>query len=373
MNILLSQATSDVYKNVLKPVFFLMDPEFVHERMTATGELLGKCWCTKKLFKTIYRYDDQTLVQKLHGLSFKNPVGLAAGFDYQAQLTQILPSISFGFGTVGTITNLAYAGNPSPRLGRLPKSRSLMVYKGFKNHGAKAVAQKLVKLKFSYPVGVSIGRSNNKGLITQKDSVKDIIIAFETFLSAKVNNAYYELNISCPNLFGDVSFYPPQNLDELLREVDKLNITEPIFIKMPIEKTDTETLAMLDIVVKHNIAGVIFGNLQKNRKDPALDQEEVAKFDRGNFSGKPTFKRSNELIRSAYKNYGKKLTIIGCGGIFSAVDAYTKIKLGASLVQLITGMIFEGPALIGQINFGLVKLLRQDGFKHITDAIGVEN
>lgn len=349
-----------------------MDPEFVHERLTASGELMGKCWCTRKLFRGLYRFDDAALQQELHSVNFKTPVGLAAGFDYQAQLTQILPSLGFGFGTVGTITNLAYAGNPPPRLGRLPKSKSLMVYKGFKNNGAKSVAQKLVKLKFSYPAGVSIGRSNNKGLITQKDSVKDIIKAFETFLSAKVNDAYYELNISCPNLFGDVSFYPPKNLKDLLTEVDKLKISQPIFIKMPIEKTDAETLGMLDIIVKHQIAGVIFGNLQKNRKDPALDPQEVARFTYGNFSGKPTFKRSNELIKLAYKRFGKKLTVIGCGGIFNAEDAYTKIKLGASLVQLITGMIFEGPALIGQINYGLVQLLKQDGFTHISQAVGVE-
>ncbi len=373
MNYILSRSTSIIYKNILKPVLFLIDPEFVHERMTAIGELCGACWCTKNLFTSIYRFDDLKLQQKLHGIDFLNPLGLAAGFDYQAQLTQLLPSIGFGFGTVGTITNLAYAGNPPPRLGRLPKSRSLMVYKGFKNKGAKIVSEKLSQLKFTYPVGVSIGHSNNPTLTSQKKSIADILKCFETFLEKKVNNSYFELNISCPNLFGNVTFYPPKNLEELLREVDRLKLNQPLFIKMPIEKSNQETRKMLEVIVKHKVAGVIFGNLQKNRQDPALIPEEVARFDRGNFSGKPTFKRSNELISFAYKNYGKRLTIIGCGGIFSAEDAYTKIKLGASLVQLITGMIFEGPALIGQINYGLVKLLKQDGFKHVSEAVGAES
>ena len=132
---------------------------------------------------------------------------------------------------------------------------------------------------------------------------------------------------------------------------------------------------MLEVIVEHRIQGVIFGNLQKNRQDHSVNKHEAALVNnlKGHLSGKPTWVRSNELIRLAYKNYGKKLTIIGCGGIFSAEDAYTKIKLGASLVQLITGMVYQGPALIGQINGGLAKLLQQDGLRHISEAVGVEN
>ena len=141
---------------------------------------------------------------------------------------------------------------------------------------------------------------------------------------------------------------------------------------MPIDKTDTEVLEMLEIILKYPVTGVIFGNLQKNRKGSSLNETEVARFPKGNFSGKPTEKRSNELISLTYKTYGKKLLIIGCGGVFSAEDAYKKIKLGASLVQLITGMIFEGPQLISDINLGLVKLLKADGYKNISEAIGKE-
>jgi dihydroorotate dehydrogenase len=257
-------------------------------------------------------------------------------------------------------------------LGRLPRSRSLMVNKGFKNPGAEAIVTKLKGLSFGVPVGVSIGRTNSQHPKGQTESVEDIVECFQTFERSSVQHAYYELNISCPNLYGSVSFYPPDNLEELLVAVDALHLSRPVFVKMPIDKSDEETLGMLQVISRHTLAGVIFGNLQKDRSHPDLVPEEVARFTVGNFSGKPTYKRSNELIRLAYHRYGKQLVIIGCGGVFSAEDAYTKIRLGASLVQLITGMIFEGPQLISEINFGLERLLERDGFAHISEAVGVD-
>ena len=255
-------------------------------------------------------------------------------------------------------------------LGRLPRSRSLMVNKGFKNMGAQATISKLENLDFQIPIGISVGKTNSLEIDTQAKSVNDLIQTFTLFEQSSVKHSYYELNISCPNLKGSITFYPPENLEELLIEVDKLHLTKPVFVKMPIEKSDIETLAMLAVIAKHSPQGVIFGNLQKDRTDPAFDQTELQKFTVGNFSGKPTYKRSNELIALAYKNYKVRFLIIGCGGIFSAEDAYTKIKLGASLVQLITGLIYEGPQLIAQINLGLADMLKKDGFTHISQATG---
>lgn len=360
-----------VYTSLFKPFFFLLDPDWVHERVTAFGETLGKSKAAKDLISSVLDINSQTLEQKINGIRFEKPVGLATGFDYDAKLTQILPSLGFGFGTVGTITNSLYLGNPKPMLGRLPKSKSLMVNKGFKNQGAKVISEKLRKMNFDIPIGISIGRTNSKELATQKESIEDIVSAFNKLEQAKVKNFYYELNISCPNLYGNISFYPARNLNELLKEVNSLKIKKPIYIKMPIEKENKEVIEMLDIVVKYkSIKGVIFGNLQKDRNEPTLNQDEVKKFKVGNFSGKPTEKKSNELIELAYKHYKKQLTIIGCGGIFDAKDAYKKILLGASLVQLITGMIYNGPQLIAQINFELIELLRKDGFKNIKEAVG---
>lgn len=361
----------DGYKYIVKPVFFKFDPEMVHELIANTGEFMGKFEFTRDLNATFLNYQSDVLSQNLWGINFRNPVGLAAGYDYYAKLTQVLPSVGFGYMTVGTITNGAYEGNPKPRLGRLPKSRSLMVNKGFKNRGAEYTSNKLAQLKFEIPVGVSIGRTNRRESMNFEQSVDDIVQAFQIFEKANVPNSYYELNISCPNLYGNVSFYPPQNLNILLNAVMQLRLNKPIFIKMPIDHSDQDTLNMLEVIVKYPIQAVIFGNLFKDRTSPYFEKDEVAKFSVGNFSGKPTYKRSNELISLAYKYYHEKLTIIGCGGIFSAEDAYEKIKSGASLVQLITGMIFEGPTLIGDINKGLTEMLKRDGFNNISQAVGL--
>jgi dihydroorotate dehydrogenase subfamily 2 len=359
------------YKYFLRNIIFLFDSEKVHGFFVDLGEKIGKSNVFKNLLKLLLVENNDLIKQKIAGINFSNPIGLAAGFDYNAKLTQVFPYIGFGFETIGTITNNPYKGNPKPRLGRLIKSKSLMVYKGFKNEGIKNICLKLLKLKFENPVGLSIGKTNSQNdVMTQKDAVEDIISAFKIAEKAKLTISYYELNISCPNLFGNVTFYTPENLKDLLNKISKLNLTKPVFIKMPISKTDNEILSMLKVIVEFPIAGVIIGNTQNNRSEKSFVKEELNKYPVGNFSGKPTEKRSNELIKLAYENYGKKLVIIGCGGVFNSKDAYRKIKLGASLIQLITGLIFEGPQLAASINYELPKLLKKDGYKNISEAVG---
>lgn len=361
---------SFLYVAVVKKICFSIDPEFVHNRMTENGQILGKVGIIKKVFSWIFAQKDTVISQKIDNITFASPVGLAAGFDYEARLTQILPAIGFGFQTVGTITNQPYGGNKRPILGRLPKSKSLMVNKGFKNEGADCVISKLTDKQFMVPVGISIGQTNGMKASSIADVITDVTSAFSKFEKSSLHHSYYELNISCPNLSSTISFYQPENLKMLLKAVDVLKIKRPIYIKMPIEKSDKEFKAMLSIIVKHTVKGIIVGNLQKNKKDPAFDSAEVKQWSQGAFSGKPTERRSNELISLAYQTVGKKLTVIGCGGIFNAQDAYTKIKSGASLVQLITGMIYQGPQLIAQLNEELSILLKKDGYKNIREAVG---
>ncbi|MBI4099429.1 dihydroorotate dehydrogenase (quinone) [Candidatus Microgenomates bacterium] len=343
-----------LYRHFVKPLLFQFDAEKVHGFVVGVGELVGKVYRGRPI-------DNSNLRQTITGLNFPSPIGLAAGFDYQASLTQVLPLLGFGFGTVGTITNQPFAGNPAPRLGRLPKSRSLMVNKGFKNLGAAATIKKLAPLHFAIPVGVSLGT---------RRSLDDLVSAFKKFEHSTVDNAYYELNISCPNIAGGPNFYLPKNLEQLLVAIDKLDIKKPLFVKMPISQPNDAFLEMLTVISRHCPKGVIIGNLQKDRRHPSLDPAEVARFSVGYFSGKPTFDRSNELISLAYKYFAQKLVIIGCGGVFSAQDAYEKIKRGASLVQLITGLIFQGPQLPSEINQGLIDLLAKDGYTNIHEAIG---
>lgn len=367
---LLYKISSLNYRYLLKPILFQFNPKTTHEQIVRIGEAIGKYKVASKIVSPLTSANTKIFKQTFFGIDFKSPIGLAAGYDYEGRLTQTLSIVGFGFQTIGTITNKAYKGNPGQMLGRLSKSKSLMVNKGFKNPGASAIIAKLAPLNFPLPVGISIGRTNSREACTIKECIDDIISCFQKFENSNVLHSYYELNISCPNLYGDVSFYPLKNLKELLVQVDMLNIKRPVFIKMPIEKPDRETLEMLEVISKFKIKGVIFGNLQKNRLDKSLHKDEVNKFPDGNFSGKPTFKRSNELISLTYKHYSKRFLIIGCGGVFSAKDAYEKILRGSSLIQLITGLIYEGPQLVAQINDGIESLLKKDGFTHVSQAIG---
>lgn len=362
-----------MYK-ILKTLLFKLDAQFVHETALSCGEQLGKLKAGA-LIAPFFSYNNRVLNQTLSSITFPNPIGLAAGFDYNAQLTEILPSIGFGFETIGTITHMPYGGNPKPMLGRLPKSKALMVNKGFKNKGAPAIINKLENKHFAIPIGISIGRTNSQLLQTQEESVADIIQAFKAFETANLDNAYYELNISCPNLIHgnkNITFYTPENLTYLLEEVTKLKIQKPIFAKMPIILENSTLLELLEVLVKFKINGVVFGNLETRRDNTLLEPTEVKLFEVGNFSGKPTYARSNELIELAYKNFGKDLIIIGCGGVFSGADAYEKIIRGASLIQLITGMIYEGPMLISKINRYLTHRLKQEGLSSISDLVGLK-
>jgi len=363
-----------IYQKIIKPFLFLLDAEFIHNLMLSLGEIIGKSFF-KDFINWKFNYRSEKLKQKFAGINFATPVGLAAGFDYEAKLTQVLYSLGFGFQSVGTMTRLPYEGNPKPRLGRLPKSQSLMVNKGYKNIGAKLISNKLKNMNFKIPLGISIGVSNNRQVNTIDKAIKDITDSFKLFEKLKTKNNYYELNISCPNLVNtDLDFYKPKNFRKLLQLISRLNIKKPIFVKMPISVSDKEFTALLNILIDFKfVKGIIIGNLLKDRKNKLIDKQEVRKFKVGSFSGKPCEERSNELIKLTYKKYGKKLVIIGCGGVFNGQDAYTKIKLGASLIQLITGMIYQGPQVISQINLEIEELLEKDGFRNIYEAIGYEN
>ncbi len=340
-----------LYRWILKPFFFMRDPEEVHNMMTTMGAWMGQFGWTKALSSMAFAYYNPALRTTHNGITFPNPVGLSAGFDYNGNLTQILPSVGFGWHTIGTVTFEAYAGNTKPRLGRFPNSQALLVNKGLKNLGAREIIQHLEPLRFAIPVGISIA-STNKLFSDTKAQIMDIVSCFALFEKSTVAHQYYELNISCPNTFGGEPFTTPGRLELLLNALEKLKIKKPIYVKMPIDQSENETLELLDVMNKYSIAGVILGNLTKDKTNPAVTPEDAAqwKTQKGNLSGKPTFDRSNTLIALTKEHYGKRFTIIGTGGIFSPEDAQHKMKLGADLVQLITGMIYVGPQLIGSIN-----------------------
>jgi dihydroorotate dehydrogenase len=368
----LADLTGLTYRQILKPMLFQLPADRVHVAFVNLGAQLSHVPGMPTLMSAVYAYADPILSQTIYSIEFANPVGLSAGFDYEAKLMNILPSVGFGWETIGTITQQSYAGNTPPMLDRLPLSQSLWVNKGFKNEGIKVVKTKLAQLAANpqMPVGISIG-ATNRDYSNEAEQRVEYIKAFQAIKSASYP-AYYELNISCPNVKAKKTFQSVLPLRRLLKDVDQLKLKKPVFVKMPIDLPIPEFLKLVEEITKHHIQGVIIGNLTKDFTNPALFQSEVTRYQKGGFSGKPTQARSNDRIRAARQAFGSELTIIGTGGIFTADDAYAKIKRGASLVQLITGMVYQGPQVIGQINRDLAQLLRKDGFTHIQDAVGVE-
>jgi dihydroorotate dehydrogenase subfamily 2 len=362
-----------IYKKIIKPILFLFPADDIHHLFLKVGNFLGRFSFTRFVSSKIFSFKDEILEVEIPGILFTNPIGIAAGFDYDADLIDILPSVSFGFHTIGTVTNLPYAGNARPMLGRLPKSKSLIVNKGFKSMGLESVLKKINKRKKTIPLGISIG-STNKTYKDIEEMVNDIVSSFQKVLEEDYF-IYFELNISCPNLINTENlaekFDTPNGLNFLLSKLEKLQINRPLFIKMYLEKSEEGTLLLAEVASRFSfVKGFIFSNLVKDRTNPAFHKDEIANAGRGNFSGKPTEKITNELISAVYKKYKDRFIIIGCGGVFTGADAYEKIKRGATLIQLITGMIYEGPSVIGKINKELAELLKKDGYKNINEAVG---
>lgn len=361
-----------LYRNLGTKVFFLFDSEPIHDFVLNLGEIMGKVPGIRPLMRLAMRVSNPALNTEVAGIFFENPVGMAAGFDHEAQLPQMLSGLGFGFESVGTITNGAYGGNPYPRIKRLVKSRSMLINKGFKSTGIDNVLSKLAGSKFDIPIGISLGRTNSTAHNTHDDVIADVVESFRKTEASKLPFSYLELNISCPNLLKEISFYEPEPLRRMLKALFALNLSKPLFIKMPITLTDEKTKELLDVAMEFPVAAVIFGNLQNNKNHPAFDKKEIEEFGkyRGGWAGMPCQDRSDELIKLAYIYTEGKLPIIGCGGIFNTGDAYRKIKLGASLVQSASGLVFSGPQLPAEICADLPRLLERDGFKNIKEAVG---
>lgn len=357
-----------LYKYIFKPIAFRFDPEFVHDRVLSLGVFLGKTDFGKAVVCRLFKYSSPMLEQTLAGIHFSNPIGLAAGFDKDAQLIEILPEVGFGFAELGSVTGEACLGNPKLRLWRLPKSRSLLVYYGLKNEGAEKISKRIKNLVFRIPMGISVAKTNSWNTVSQAGGVNDYVKAFRAFTEI---GSYITVNISCPNTFGGQPFTDPESLEVLLLELSKIPISKPVFVKFSPDLSLKTVDALLEVISRYKIQGIICANLTKNRDNKNILETGLPLA--GGFSGKVVEKLADELIAYVYKKTKGKYVVVGCGGVFSAEDAYKKIRLGASLVQLITGMIYEGPQVVGEINAGLVKLLLRDGFKNISEAVGVDS
>ena len=366
-----------MYKRFVKPVLFLLTPDFTHKLIVFCGRVTQALPPVRWAIRKSWSFQDKSLRQEGGGITFCNPIGLSAGFDKNAQLSPLMEDVGFGFASGGSVTLEPRRGNRRPWFHRLPKTKSVVVFAGMPNKGLRKIRNYIEQNthRVNSAVGVvSVAVIANKTTIEQAGGrpaeqaiINDVKKATEYIIRNKLANVV-EINISCPNA-GKEPFIETESLDVLLTTLDSVPRDVPFWVKMPhlydIEQFDS----LLKVIVQHNVQGVTVANLVKDRskidiKDPLTDEI------RGGLSGEPTREHSLELIRHAYKNYSDRLTIIGVGGVFSAEDAYAKIKAGASLVGLITGLFFEGPRLVGRINRGLVELLRKDGFSHVSEAVG---
>ena len=337
-----------MYKAIIRPILFCFDPEKVHHFTFSLIRNISKLPGFKSLFKKMYLVEDQKLERKLFGLTFKNPVGLAAGFDKDAKLYNELSNFGFGFIEIGTLTPKAQDGNPKKRLFRLKEDSAIINRMGFNNGGVDEAVERLKKNK-----GVLIGGNIGKNKITpNENAVEDYKICFDALFDYV---DYFVVNVSSPNTPNLRALQEKEPLNNLLKALQVLNFqklkTKPILLKIAPDLTNEQLIDIIDIVSTTKIDGVISTNTTISRDDLTSD----IKSEIGGLSGKPLTNRSTEVIRFLAEKSNKAFPIIGVGGIHSAKDALEKLEAGADLVQLYTGFIYEGPKLIKEINKALIK------------------
>ena len=339
-----------MYKTVIRPLLFKFQPETIHRVVC----LFLKLPLLTKLLKQIYNFHSSVLETKIAGLHFKNPIGLAAGFDKDAELLSQMTDLGFGFLEIGTITPKGQPGNEKPRLFRLPKDQALINRMGFNNSGVDYVRKNLLKYKGNCIIGGNIGKNK---ITPNENAVDDYLLCFN-----RLNDVvdYFVVNVSSPNTPGLRQLQEAKSLEKILFKLQDINLSQkinkPIFLKISPDLSRDQLDDIIEVVLKTKIAGVIATNTTIDRKNLKTSEEQIKQLGDGGLSGKPIRHRSTEIIRYLAKKSNRAFPIIGVGGIHSPEDAMEKLKAGASLVQIYTGFIYEGPRLIKNINKALKNL-----------------
>ena len=343
--------------SILRPFLFKLDPEIAHDLAIKS---LKHDYLPSKLFEVD---NEEVLNIKVFGKNFPNPIGLAAGFDKSAEVYNACFKIGFGFVEVGTVTPKKQFGNTKPRLFRLTEDRALINRLGFNNDGMVEVKKRITSNEKRGILGINIGP--NKETLNQIDD-------FSLCLKELNNLAdYITINISSPNTEGLRDFHKRENLKNLIK-----NLIEPfknknedsvLLLKISPDINNEEVQVIAEILLSMEINGLVVSNTTTQNRDKL---KSLLRDEKGGLSGRPLEDVSTNLISKFYRLIGKKIPIIGVGGVYSAESAYKKILAGASLLQLYTGLIFEGPFLIKNIKKDLIKMVQEDGFKNIKDAIG---
>lgn len=357
------------YESVLKPVLFTLPPEIAHDlgmRMLRAGLGLGP---VRSIVAKRTSADGVGPVERF-GLTFANPLGIAAGFDKNGKAVGPLAALGFGFVEVGTVTLEPQPGNPKPRLFRLAKDEALINRLGFNNEGARAVARRLERHRPVCVLGVNIGRNKD---VSNEAAVSNYL---ETFKLVHPVADYIAVNVSSPNTPGLRDLQGAEALNSLLEALQECNEgfkeTRPILLKIAPDLTDDGIGAAVDAAISKKVSGIIATNTTTGREGLQTPEDEIAKIGAGGLSGRPIRRRSCDVIRQVRRFSNGKLDIIGVGGIFTAEDAFEKITAGASLVQAYTGFVYRGPGFARDVNEGLTGILKDRGFHTLDDAVGRE-
>lgn len=337
-----------MYKLILKPVFFLFDPEKIHHFVFSLIRITFKIPGARLIARSMFSVNNPKLKRTVFGIEFPNPVGLAAGFDKDAKLYNELSALGFGFVEIGTLTPVRQPGNPKPRLFRLPADEALINRMGFNNEGAEAAIGRLKNRKTNIIIGGNIGKNK---ITPNEEADTDYEKCFEA-LFPYVD--YFVVNVSSPNTPDLRALQDKEPLTKLLSHLVKLNQKKakqkPVLLKIAPDLTNEQLDEIVEIVMTSGIQGVIATNTTINRSGLKTSKETIEKIGAGGLSGKPVKSRSTEVIRYLCEKSNHAFPVIGVGGIHSADDAIEKLKAGASLVQIYTGFIYEGPSLIKKIN-----------------------
>jgi dihydroorotate dehydrogenase len=357
---------------LLRPLLFRLDPERAHAFVTTTLRAAAGAPLVAGILRALYAYQDPILAIACAGLRFSNPVGLAAGFDKRGELLAALALLGFGHIEIGTVTPRPQPGNPRPRLFRLPEDRALINRLGFNSPGMVAVAQRLRAYRSSTAdrervvVGVNIGKNRTTSLERAADDYLATFVALAPFAD------YVAINISSPNTPGLRQLHERAALEALLGELTALNRRlpqpRPLFLKVSPDEGPAQIEAVVHAGCAAGIAGFIATNTTLAREGLRSQLGHEA----GGLSGGPLASRAQAVVAQIYRLTAGRVPIIGVGGMLNAQDAYARIRAGAWLVQLYTGLVYEGPGLVGVINRGLVQLLRRDGYRSLADAIGAD-
>jgi dihydroorotate dehydrogenase len=359
-----------LYRSLLRPLLFRLPPETAHELALHSLSLAPRL--TKHLLGERYTSSPFGKLRRF-GLTFSNPVGLAAGFDKDGIALQSLGALGFGFIEAGTVTYHAQPGNERPRLFRLPLDKALINRAGFNNQGAAAFAERMADNKPDCVLGVSIGKSK---IVSLAEAIDDYLKSFE--IVSPVAD-YVAVNVSSPNTPGLRELQKADQLEELLRALQARNkeLAErqdrgvlPILVKLSPDLNREELEKLVDVVQRNNVAGLIATNTTTGRNGLQTQADRVQALGDGGLSGAPLKRRAMEVIAMLHKLTGGALPLIGVGGIFTAQDAWEMISAGASLVQIYTGFIYEGPSIAKKINEGLRRIISNEGFVSLDEAVG---